>query len=114
MKKLLCLILTIIISLSLPLSAHSEEAFTADFESDSSGLTLFGNAKRVDDSESGSSVLYLDGSSSTYAAFPSGLFDGVDTATVLFDIKPVSSEGNFFTFAIGQSDSRYSLSLIHI
>lgn len=69
--------------------------------------TLNGNATYVNDSEKGSQVLYLDGTTDTFAALPKGFFDGRSTVTISMDIKPVTSSGNFFTFTIGQDNTKY-------
>ncbi|NLY43198.1 MAG: family 43 glycosylhydrolase, partial [Clostridiaceae bacterium] len=68
--------------------------------------TLFGNATYVTDAEKGQ-VLYLDGTSNTYAEFPRGFFEGRDTVTISMDIKPVTVSGNFFTFTIGKDNRKY-------
>ena len=67
--------------------------------------TLNGNATYTNDLDK--KVLYLDGTDGTFAAFPQGFFDGRDTVTVSMDIKPVTVEGNLFTFAIGKDNNRY-------
>ena len=76
---------------------------------DSSGnlnhATLYGNATYVNDSEKGK-VMYLDGSNGTYAQLPTGIFDGIQDITISMDVKSQST-GNFFTFAIGQNDTKY-------
>ena len=77
------------------------------FEDNTVLPTLYGNAATSYDSERSSKVLLLDGSDSTYAALPQGLFDGKDELTVMFDIKPMSNSGNYFTFAFGQDDTKY-------
>ncbi|WP_261301757.1 family 43 glycosylhydrolase [Paenibacillus andongensis] len=88
-----------------------DETKTGNAIQDTSGNnrtgTLNGNATYVTDSDTNSQVLYLDGSDSTYAAFPQGFFDGRDTVTVSMDIKPVTVDGNFFTFAIGKDNNKY-------
>jgi hypothetical protein len=92
-----------------------------DFEEDASGDqikdastdtytgTLHGNASYVFDADKGSKVLYLDGTSGTFASFPRGFFDGSTNLTISMDLKPVTSSGNFFTVAIGQDNNKYSL-----
>ena len=67
----------------------------------------YGNAAVTYDSDKGSNVLYLDGTDGTYAQMPTGYFDGKDTMTVLMDIKPGGSGGNYFTFAFGQNSTYY-------
>ncbi|WP_171682917.1 family 43 glycosylhydrolase [Paenibacillus planticolens] len=68
---------------------------------------LNGNAKVVFDQEKNSQVLYLDGSSGTFAAFPQGFFDGRDAVTISMDVKPVTVSGSFFTFTIGKNTTKY-------
>lgn len=57
-----------------------DEAKTGNTIADTSGNnrtgTLNGNATYVKDSEKNSQVLYLDGTTGTFAAFPQGFFDG--------------------------------------
>ncbi len=108
MKRIICVLLAFIMAMSIPCSVGAAVLFSTDFENNVTGLTLYGNAKTVFDKDKNSNVLYLDGSNGTYAEFPSGILNGVDTATVLFDIKPVSSSGNYFTFAIGTDNNKYS------
>lgn len=48
---------------------------------------LFGNAKYQYDEEKQSNVLYLDGSTNTYAQLPTSLFDGLNHMSISFDIK---------------------------
>jgi len=69
--------------------------------------TLYGNATYVTDSEKNSQVLYLDGTSNTYAEFPQGFFEGRDTFSISMDIKPETVSGNFFTFTIGKNNTKY-------
>ncbi|WP_051633706.1 family 43 glycosylhydrolase [Bacillus sp. UNC41MFS5] len=69
--------------------------------------TLNGNASYVTDTEKDSKALYLDGTTNTFAAFPTGFFDGRNTVTISMDIKPETVSGNFFTFAIGKNDQKY-------
>lgn len=68
---------------------------------------LLGNATYVTDEEKGGQVLYLDGTSGTYAALPEGFFDGRNTMTISMDVKASVVTGNFFTFTIGKNDSKY-------
>lgn len=69
--------------------------------------TLYGNADIVYDTEKQSNVLYLNGTSGTYAALPTGFFDGRNTVTISMDVKAASTSGNFFTFTVGKSDTKY-------
>lgn len=69
--------------------------------------TLYGNATYVADEEKGQ-VLYLNGTSGTYAEFPEGLFDGRNKMTISMDIKAVApSSSGYFTFTFGKSDQKY-------
>ncbi len=68
----------------------------------------YGSAAVVYDGDKSSNALYLDGTDCTYAQMPTGFFDGKDTMTVLLDVKPDGSSGNFFTFAFGLDNTRYS------
>ena len=77
------------------------------FENSTSLPTLNGNASTVYDDEKKSMVLSLDGSNGTYAEIPQGFFDNKDEMTILFDIKPGSNSGNYFTFAFGQNNTNY-------
>ena len=69
--------------------------------------TIYGNAKIQSDEAAGSKVLYLDGSTDTYAAFPQGFFDGRNKFSVSMDMKAETLNGNFFAFAIGQNNNKY-------
>ncbi len=77
------------------------------FEDGTELPTLHGNAATVSNSEHGSKVLSLDGTSGTYAEIPQGFFDNKDEMTILFDIKPNTNSGNFFTFTFGQDTAKY-------
>ncbi|NLI58777.1 MAG: glycoside hydrolase family 43 protein, partial [Clostridium sp.] len=79
----------------------------ADTSGNNNTGTLNGNATYVMDREKNSQVLYLDGSSGTFAAFPQGLFDGMSTVTISMDIKPITVSGDFFTFTIGKDNVKY-------
>ncbi|RKL65649.1 hydrolase [Salipaludibacillus neizhouensis] len=93
------------------LKYNFEETSTDNSIQDGSGNdytgTLHGNAAYVTDEEKDSQVLYLDGTNNTFAAFPTGFFDGKDTVTISMDIKAETVSGNFFTFAIGSNNQRY-------
>ena len=82
-----------------------ENGSTADSSGNSIPLTLKGNAKRTEDAQKGG-ILYLDGSSETYAAMPDGFLDGCRDYTVSLDVKN-ETEGDFFTFAAGKNDQKY-------
>ena len=69
--------------------------------------TLAGNAVYRYDEEKQSNVLYLDGTTGTYAQLPDGLFDGLDNMTVTMDIKPESTQDFHFDFTVGQDNNRY-------
>ncbi|MEE0419765.1 MAG: immunoglobulin-like domain-containing protein [Lachnospiraceae bacterium] len=77
-----------------------------DKAGDNDGL-LFGKAEYRYDEQKESKVLYLDGSSGTYAKLPDGLFDGLDNMTLTMDIKPQTTETFHFDFTVGQDNSRY-------
>lgn len=66
----------------------------------------YGNAVFKKDTEKGQ-VLYLNGSSGTYAEFPRGFFDGCDEMTLVMDVKPEITSNFFFTFGVGQDSSKY-------
>lgn len=68
---------------------------------------LYQNAVCLKDEEKNSNVLYLDGSTGTYAELPKGVFDGMDTMTITMDVKPVTVSGNYFTFGIGAGTDKY-------
>jgi beta-xylosidase len=70
-------------------------------------LTASGTASIATDAEKGS-ALKLTGAANGFASFPTGFFDGRDTMTVSMDIKSERTSGNFFTFAFGQSQDKYS------
>lgn len=71
-------------------------------------LMLYGNATIVKDSEKQSDVLYLDGSTGTYAEMPRGLFDGMDSMTITMDVKHLTQPAaNYMTFAAGTDHIRY-------
>lgn len=67
--------------------------------------TLNGNAAVKE--ENGSNVLYLDGTSGTFASLPTGFFDGRNKFTISMDVKPEKVDGNFFTFAVGKDSNKY-------
>ncbi|BBF44012.1 endo-1,4-beta-xylanase D [Lachnospiraceae bacterium KM106-2] len=69
--------------------------------------SLAGSAKVVRDEEKNSNVLYLDGTTDTYAAFPQGFFDGRNTMTISMDVKADTVTGDFFTFTIGKNNTKY-------
>ena len=98
-------------------TAEPSPAVKYDFEQDSSSkqvsdvsgnnqtMTLYGNATCQNTSDKGN-VLYLDGSSGTYASLPNGLFDNLSGCTISMDVKS-ESDGNFFTLAVGDNDQKY-------
>lgn len=76
--------------------------YSEDFNGDTDdSLTLAGNAQVTD------GALALDGASGTYASLPVGWLDGLDAATISFDVKTEMASGNFFTLAIGQDNQKY-------
>ncbi|MDQ1123550.1 family 43 glycosylhydrolase [Microbacterium trichothecenolyticum] len=70
-------------------------------------LTASGTAAVATDATKGS-ALRLTGAANGFASFPTGFFDGRNTMTVSMDVKSERTSGNFFTFAFGQSQDRYS------
>jgi hypothetical protein len=88
-----------------------EETTTDNTIQDDSGNNyngkLNGNATYVTDEEKDSKVLSLDGTTNTFAAFPTGFFDGRDTVSISMDIKAETVAGNFFTFSVGKNDQKY-------
>ena len=70
----------------------------ADTSGNNNTGTLNGNATYVMDREKNSQVLYLDGSSGTFEAFPQGLFYGMSTVTISIDIKPITVSGDFHIY----------------
>ncbi|MGM0874719.1 MAG: family 43 glycosylhydrolase [Bacillota bacterium] len=93
------------------LEYNFEEAATGGTIQDDSGNdyagTLNGNTAYVTDEEKDSKVLYLDGTANTFAAFPTGFFDGRDKVTISMDIKAETVSGNFFTFTVGKNNQKY-------
>ncbi|WP_299090228.1 family 43 glycosylhydrolase [uncultured Metabacillus sp.] len=93
------------------LKYNFEETTTDKTIQDDSGNdytgTLNGNATYVKDEDKNSKVLYLDGSANTFAAFPTGFFDGRDTVSISMDIKAETVSGNFFTFTVGKNNQKY-------
>ncbi|MFB6317463.1 LamG-like jellyroll fold domain-containing protein [Saccharicrinis sp. FJH54] len=78
----------------------------ADKSGNHNDATVFGNATYVTDPEKGQ-VLWLDGTSNTYLAFPEAFFDGRSNMTVNMDIRPESDAFYHFTFTIGQNNIKY-------
>ncbi|WP_167958174.1 immunoglobulin-like domain-containing protein [Anaerosporobacter faecicola] len=79
----------------------------ADQSGNSRDGELFGNATYVTDAEKGQ-VLYLDGTTDTYAALPTGFFDGRNKFSVSFDVKAeTSASSGYFTFGIGKNSDKY-------
>ncbi|QNF28726.1 family 43 glycosylhydrolase [Metabacillus elymi] len=93
------------------LEYNFEETTTDNTIQDDSGNnytgTLNGNATYVTDEEKDSKVLSLDGTTNTFAAFPTGFFDGRDTVSISMDMKAETVSGNFFTFSVGKNDQKY-------
>lgn len=85
-----------------PFYAENFESFSID-----GALTLNGNAAVTDDADRSSKVLTLAGTTSAYAALPAGWLDGLQQATISFDVMTQLSSGNFFTFALGQDSTKY-------
>ncbi len=72
-------------------------------------LELFGAARLQTDTERNSTVLYLDGSSDTYAELPQGLLDNQQAVTIRMDVKPVKADSrkNYWVMGVGQNDQMY-------
>ncbi|MBO5303852.1 MAG: InlB B-repeat-containing protein [Lachnospiraceae bacterium] len=71
-------------------------------------LMLYGNASILTDESTQSNVLYLDGSTGTYAEFPKGLFDGMESVTICMDVKHMAQKAaNYMTFAVGKDNTKY-------
>ncbi|MFC0876106.1 LamG-like jellyroll fold domain-containing protein [Saccharicrinis sp. FJH2] len=81
-------------------------ALVVDKSGNQHNALVYGNATYVNDAGKGQ-VLYLDGSSETYLAFPQGFFDGRSKMTVSMDIKPESDANYHFTFTVGLNTSKY-------
>lgn len=77
-----------------------------DISGNNKDLKLSGNASVSADAEKGN-VLQLDGTENTFAELPAGLLDGCTDYTIVMDAKS-ESEGDFFTFAAGQDNIKYS------
>ena len=77
------------------------------FEDNTVMPTFSGNATTSYDSDRASKVLSLDGTTDTYAEIPQGFFDGKNTMTIMFDVKPQMNSGNYFTFAFGTDSTKY-------
>lgn len=82
-----------------------DDGTAADSSGNGYDAALVGSAAVVTDDENGR-VLSLDGSAGTYLEFPRGVLDGRDELTVSMDVRNITT-GNFFTFALGKSDTRY-------
>lgn len=104
-----------------------EEDVTVATDSDGDGKTvtvknlsgdgfdgrISGSYEIVMDEERDSSVLSLDGRDAsgqgtkyTYVEIPKGALDGRNELTVSMDVKN-KTQGNYFTFAIGQNEEKY-------
>lgn len=81
--------------------------FAADTSLQGNLLDYHGEAQVIEDSELHSKVLRLNGTAGTFASLPQGLFDGMDSWTLRMKVKPESTQGNFFTFAVGTDDQKY-------
>ena len=78
----------------------------ADITGNGGSLTLAGSAALVQEGEKGR-VLSLSGNTADFAVLPKGLLDGVREYTVVMDARS-DSEGDFFTFALGQDQDKYA------
>ena len=77
-----------------------------DITGNGGDLTLSGGAALAQDAEKGS-VLKLTGDAADFAVLPASLLDGTREYTVVMDAKS-DSDGDFFTFATGQSRDKYA------
>ena len=77
-----------------------------DISGNNGSLSLSGNAGLSNDNEKGK-VLHLDGTDNTFAQLPQGLLDGCTDYTVVMDARSESA-GDFFTFAAGQDQNKYT------
>ncbi|HMR48427.1 MAG TPA: family 43 glycosylhydrolase [Arachnia sp.] len=85
-----------------------EDGTTRDVTGNGNDLTLAGGAavESYGDKPVGSRALSTRGGTQ-HAAFPEGMFDGMDEFTLSMNYKNRTSNGNFFTFAVGQDNTRY-------
>ena len=84
-----------------------EDGTPRDLTGNGNDLTLVGNAIEVyGDKPEGSRALSFRGGTQ-HATFPQGMFDGQDEFTFEMNYKNRESNGNFFTFAIGQDQNKY-------
>ncbi|GEM_PF-477054 len=77
-----------------------------DISGNGGDLTLAGGAAIAADPEKGN-VLRLSSDAADYAELPQGLLDGASEYTVVMDAKS-DADGDFFTFASGQSRDKYA------
>lgn len=90
------------------LSYDFEDASTPMKESISGNNgKIYGNTTVVKDTEKDSNVLYLDGTSGTYAELPKGILDGRNTLTISMDVKSGKDSGDYFTFGLGKDSNKY-------
>ena len=91
-----------------PILAYDfEDGKATDTTGNGNNGHLVGNAViKAFDKSDGGSVLVLDGSTDTYLELPHSLLDGRNELTVSMYVNN-SGKGNFFTFGVGQSDTRY-------
>ena len=87
-----------------------------DFEGDKEGILdkvgdnngfLHGKATIVNNNETNSNALYLNGITGSYAEFPQGFFDGKTSLTISMDVLSKMDNQNFFTFSIGKDNNKY-------
>ncbi len=77
-----------------------------DITGNGGDLTLAGGAACGTDAAKGN-VLLLGGDAADYAVLPQGLLDGCSDYTICMDVRS-ESDGNFFTFAVGQDENKYA------
>src|SRR5699024_8722210 len=85
-----------------------EDGTAQDITGNGNDLTLAGGAtvEPSSDKPEGSMALSTGGQTQ-HAAFPVGMFDGMDEFTLTMNVKNRSTTGNFFTFALGQDNQDY-------
>ena len=86
---------------------NTEGSVITDISGNGNNGTMYGEAKVQKDEERNSNVLYLNGTSETFAELPQGFFDGRNTFSISMDMKAEKVDGNFFAFSIGQDSKKY-------
>lgn len=103
-------------NLILAKASELEPILQYDFEGDKDGIRdkigendglLHGKAIILNNKETNSDALYLNGEIGSYASFPEGFFDGKSSITISMDVLSKMDNQNFFTLAIGKDSSKY-------